>query len=179
MHRPIAVVGAASSIGIRPYDHTAEARHLARAPGVLRELGLATRLQAHDLGDVALPPYRDFVRPPGKARNEESLVQYSHALAERVAAGLEGGRFALVLGGDCSIVLGCLLGASRRAGAIALAYLDAHADFATPEDSDGVRRKYVPGARRRTRHIASRETRRRDGPGAGGGCRLDRATGCD
>jgi arginase len=41
-----------------------------------------------------------------------------------------------VLGGDCSIVLGSLLGASqggeRRVG---LAYFDAHADFATPQES--------------------------------------------
>ena len=135
MHRPVAVVGAPSSIGIRPYDHSGEARHLARAPGFLRGLGLVTRLHAHDLGDVVPPPYRDYLRLSGKARNEEGVGLYSHALADRVAAGLECGRFALVLGGDCSIVLGCLLGASRRAGAIALAYLDAHADFATPEES--------------------------------------------
>jgi arginase len=41
-----------------------------------------------------------------------------------------------VLGGDCSIVLGCLLGARRAArGPIGLVYVDAHADFATPEES--------------------------------------------
>ena len=42
MNRPIAVVGAPSSIGIRPYDD-GEARHLDRAPGVLRERGLDRR----------------------------------------------------------------------------------------------------------------------------------------
>ena len=46
------------------------------------------------------------------------------------------GAFPIVLGGDCSVVLGCLLGA-RRAGSrsIGLAYLDAHADFGTLEES--------------------------------------------
>lgn len=135
MNRPIAVVGAPSSIGIRPYDD-GELRHLNRTPAVLRERGLVNRLRATDLGDVVPPPYKDFVRPPSRARNEEQMVAYSRALGERVAAATAHGSFAVVLGGDCSIVLGCLLGARRTAGAtLGLAYLDAHADFATPEES--------------------------------------------
>ena len=43
MNRPIAVVGAPSSIGIRPYDD-GEVRQLSRAPDVLRERGLIQRL---------------------------------------------------------------------------------------------------------------------------------------
>lgn len=133
--RPITIIGAPSSIGIRPYDHGREARHLDRAPGVLRELGLVSRLAATDLGDVTPPAYRDFTRPPGGVRNEEEVVAYSRRLADQVALGVEEGRFALVLGGDCSIVLGSLLGATRQAGRVGLAYVDAHADFATPEES--------------------------------------------
>jgi arginase len=135
MRHPVAIMGAPSSIGIRPDDQSGEAQHVDRAPGILRELGLVARLDAADLGDVAPPPYQDFTRPPGRARNEAGLVHYSRSLADRVAVGLDTGRFVVVLGGDCSIVLGCLLGAGRRAGQIGLAYLDAHADFATPEES--------------------------------------------
>jgi len=135
MNRPIAVVGAPSSIGIRPYDD-GEARHLNRGPGVLRERGLIGRLGAIDLGDVVPPPYRDYVRPPHRARNEKQVLVYSRSLAERVAAATAHGRFGLVLGGDCSVVLGCVLGAKRTAGGpVGLAYVDAHADFATPEES--------------------------------------------
>src|SRR5918996_3161272 len=135
MDRSISVVGAPSNIGIRPYDD-GEARHLNRAPGVLRERGLIQRLGAIDLGDVAAPPYRDYIRPPNRARNEEQVLVYSRALGERVAAATANGQFAVVLGGDCSIVLGCLLGAKRNArGRVGLAYVDAHADFATPEES--------------------------------------------
>lgn len=133
--RGISVVGAASSIGIRPYDERREARHLDRAPGVLREFGLVERLAADDLGDVTPGRYRDFSRPDGAVRNEPELVEYNRLLADRVTAALEGGRFALVLGGDCSIVLGALLGVTRHAGRIGLAYIDGHADFATPQES--------------------------------------------
>ena len=129
------VIGAPSSIGIRPYDHTGQPRQLARAPHLLRELGLVTRLGANDLGDVLPPPYQDFTRPPGRPRNEAAVVEYSQALAQRVAASVQPGQFTLVLGGDCSIVLGCLLGVSRQVGRAGLIYIDAHADFATPEQS--------------------------------------------
>jgi arginase len=135
MDRAIAVVGAPSSIGVRPYDD-GEARHLNRAPGVLRDRGVIRRLDATDFGDVMPPPYRDYVRPPNRTRNEELVIRYSRALAERVTTAAAHGRFVVVLGGDCSVVLACLLGGKRTAGGpIGLVYLDAHADFATPEES--------------------------------------------
>ncbi|MDP9177090.1 MAG: arginase family protein [Gemmatimonadota bacterium] len=135
MDRPIAIVGAPSSIGIRPYDEGGM-RRLDLAPGVLRDRGIETRLGARDLGDVVPPPYRDFVRPPGRPRNENDVANYSRELAAKVRAGAHDGSFVLVLGGDCSIVLGGLLGARRPGGLpVGLVYVDAHGDFATPEES--------------------------------------------
>lgn len=135
MNRPIAIVGAPSSIGIRPYDD-GSVRRLDLAPNALREQGLPTRLGARDLGDVLPPPYRDLIRPPGRTRNEQGVADYSQALARQVGAAAADESFVVALGGDCSIVLGCLLGV-RQAGRarIGLVYVDAHADFATPESS--------------------------------------------
>lgn len=133
MRSPIAIVGAPSSIGIRPYDEGGS-RRLDLAPGALREQGLIARLAAHDRGDVIPLPYRDFERQGTRPRNEDEVGAYSRALAERVAAASADGEFVLVLGGDCSIVLGCLLGA-RGAGRVGLVYVDAHADFVSPEES--------------------------------------------
>ena len=45
---------------------------------------------------------------------------------------MDAGSFPVVLGGDCSIVLGCLL-ALRRRGRYGLLFLDGHADFYQPE----------------------------------------------
>jgi arginase len=135
MNRSIAIVGAPTSIGIRTYDN-GEPRHLDRAPGVFRELGLVERLGASDLGDVIPPAYRDYVRPVGRARNEADVGAYCLTLGERVQEATGDGRFAVVLGGDCSIVLGSLLGARKSAqGSAGLVYVDAHADFGTPEES--------------------------------------------
>ena len=135
MDRRIAIVGAPSNIGIRPYDDGV-ARHLDRAPAVLRERGLARRLGADDFGDVVPEPYVDYQRPFDRPRNERQVLDYSRRLGDVVAAAVAQGRFALVLGGDCSIVLGSLLGARRALGRpIGLAYVDAHADFATAGES--------------------------------------------
>ena len=135
MFHSVAVIGAPSNIGIRPYDD-GRMRHLDRVPDILRERDLIKRLGAMDLGNVTPPPYADFVRPPNRARNEEQVVAYSRALSERVAEAVDLGRFAVVVGGDCSNVLGSLLGVRRSVkGPIGLAYVDAHADFATPEES--------------------------------------------
>src|SRR5690606_7407457 len=113
--RGIALVGAPSSIGIRPYDDSGIPRGLDQAPAVLRAQGLADRSDVEDFGDVVPPAYEGFEREPGHVRNEQGLVTYAHALADRVAAAGSDGRFVLLLGGDCSIVLGALLGISRQA----------------------------------------------------------------
>ena len=134
MTRPIAIVGAPSSIGIRPYDDGSP-RRLDLAPGALRRQGLVARLAARDWGDVVPPPYRDVVRPAGRPRNEEDVAAYSRQLARRVAAAADDGAFVLLLGGDCSIVLGALLGVRRTGRSPGLVYVDAHADFSTPEES--------------------------------------------
>ncbi|MBC7897038.1 MAG: arginase family protein [Cytophagaceae bacterium] len=134
--RGLTLLGAPSNIGIRPYDD-GRLRALDRAPALLRTRGLMARIGAKDLGDVHPPAYEDFVRPPRYVRNETPLVQYSGALAERIANAGAHGDFVVLIGGDCSIVVGATMGASRLVGdrAVGLAYVDAHADFATEEES--------------------------------------------
>lgn len=134
MTRRVTVLGAPSSLGIRPYDDGGR-RRVEQAPRVLREQGLVERLGARDAGDVEPPPYVDFERPSTRPRNEEAVAAYSRDLGARVAASAGGGDFTLVLGGECSVVLGCLLGLTASRDRVGLAYVDAHADFATPEES--------------------------------------------
>jgi arginase len=134
--REIALIGAPSSIGIRPYDESGLVREIHRAPALFRELELGRRVGALDMGDVLPPPYVDFDRPPGGARNVPGVESYSRELARRIAFATAGGKFVLLVGGECSIVLGALLGAREGSrGEVGLAYVDGHADFATPSES--------------------------------------------
>lgn len=133
---PVAVIGAPSAIGISPYEGGGP-RRLDLAPGSLRERGVSERLAASDLGDVVPPPgYSDLVRPSGRVRNQDDVAGYARELAGRVASTTREGRFVLLLGGDCSILLGALLGL-RQGGRspVGLVYFDAHSDFATLEES--------------------------------------------
>jgi arginase len=135
MIRAKSLIGAPSSVGIRPYDNGTP-RRLDLAPVTLRKKGLGARVALRDLGDVISPPYRDFVRTPGKPRNEAEVAVYSRALASRIAGMSNPESFLLLLGGDCSIILGALLGLRLRGCArVGLVYVDAHADFATPDTS--------------------------------------------
>jgi arginase len=86
IQRSVAILGAATNIGIRPHDSARGPRRLDLAPAALRDFGLVARLGARDLGDVTSPPYRDFRRPPKGIRNEAELVDYNRALADRIAS---------------------------------------------------------------------------------------------
>jgi arginase len=78
---------------------------------------------------------------------------------DRVQTTIASRRFPLVLGGDCSIVLGPLL-ALRRRGRYGLAYIDCHADFWHPlRRAD--RRGSVARPRSRDRTRANRPQRPR------------------
>ena len=102
---------------------------------MLRELGLVQLIGAHDAGDVPQQRYRDVQRPRRGIRNEAEVGQFSRELATGLAHARQNDEFLVVLGGDCSIILGCLLGAAQHHRTIGLAYIDAHADFGTPEES--------------------------------------------
>ena len=64
--------------------------------------------------------------------NPQAIRDYSPRLADAVAAVLDEGEFPVVLGGDCSILLGTML-AVRRRGRYGLMYIDGDADFYQPE----------------------------------------------
>jgi arginase len=169
MTRSISLLGAPSNLGLKPYDDSGQARGVDEAPGVLRELGLVLRLGARDCGDVTAPPYRDFVRPPGGTRNVEEIVRYSHALGAAVREATSGGELLFVLGGDCSILLGTLLGL----GPCGLAFIDGHCDFATPAISGtggaaGMDLAFAVGRGRQSARATRRASHRR---GARGGPR--------
>ncbi len=129
----IAVLDAPSNLGLMPPSPKSEpgVRWL---PDALRERGLISRIGAIDAGRVAPPAYDPAVNPQSGVRNSEAIASYAHALAKRVADLLQTDHFPLVLGGDCSILLGPLL-ALRRAGRFGLCFIDGHLDLLTPETS--------------------------------------------
>ena len=103
-------------------------------PGVLRAFGLRDRLGAVDAGEVVAPGYGFERDATTGVRNPREIADYSAALARAVGKQLDADRFPLVLGGDCSILLGTLLALHRR-GRYGLVFLDGHEDLQTPDVS--------------------------------------------
>jgi arginase len=64
--------------------------------------------------------------------NANAIAAWSPRLADAVEDVLDEGEFPVVLGGDCTIVLGSML-ALRRRGRYGLLFIDGHADFFQPE----------------------------------------------
>jgi arginase len=123
--RPYRIIEAPSVLGLRPSG-------VERLPERLLAEGLATRLQAQVVARVDTPPYDPVRDPQTLTLNAQSIAQWTPRLADAVAAVLDAGGFPLVLGGDCSIVLGPML-ALRRRGRYGLLFIDGHADFYQPE----------------------------------------------
>ena len=103
-----------------------------RLPEALLGNGLAEGIAARRGPRLATPEY-DFERDPEtKTLNARSIAAWSATLADAVGLSLDHGEFPVVLGGDCSILLGSAL-ALRRRGRYGLLFIDGHADFYQPE----------------------------------------------
>jgi arginase len=118
-------VEAPSILGLKPNG-------VERLPQTLLANGLADRLRARHGGRVEAPPYRAERDPETLTLNDREIRDYSPRLADAVGAALDTGAFPIVLGGDCSILLGSML-ALRRRGRYGLLFVDGHTDFYQPE----------------------------------------------
>jgi arginase len=95
--------------------------------------GLVERLSARHAGRVEPECLRSSQRDPHTGvLNAGAIATYTHQLADAVGPLLDAGEFPVVLGGDCSIVLGSAL-ALRRRGRYGLLFIDGQADFFQPE----------------------------------------------
>ena len=120
-----AVIEAPSVLGLFP-------RGVEHLPDALLGAGLADTLDARRAGRVEPPPYEPRRDPATGLLNPTGLRDYAHQLADATGEVLDGGEKPVVLGGDCSILLGNLLALNRR-GRFGLLFLDGHADFYQPE----------------------------------------------
>lgn len=131
----IAVIGAPTSAG-------AFSAGQEDAPAALRDAGLlealiAAGVDAVDLGDIPRFAWRPDPSSP-RAMNVRAVRQAAEAVAERVRAARRAGRLPLVIGGDCTVELGTVLGFADLADRPGLVYFDPHPDLNTPESvTDG------------------------------------------
>jgi arginase len=101
-------------------------------PEALLRAGLAAALGARHAGRVEAPEWRPERDPATGLRNAGAIAAYARDLSAALGPMLDAGEVPVVLGGDCSILLGPLLALRRRGGRHGLLFLDGHADSWPP-----------------------------------------------
>jgi arginase len=124
-----------------PTDVGAADRGASMGPEAMRVAGLAGALAArgldvHDFGNLAGPG--NPARPPVEGyRHLEEVVAWNRAVHDAVGAELAHGRLPILLGGDHCLAIGSISAVARhcreRGRRLRVLWLDAHADFNTPE----------------------------------------------
>jgi arginase len=130
----LCVLSAPSNLGLKPPPSGGEPG-VREMPASLMKRDLLTRLRAVDAGLVAPPPYSPEFDLRTGMRNAAAIRNYTVQLADRIGELLDQSSFPLVLGGDCSILLGSAL-ALRRRGRFGLLFIDGHTALLTPETSE-------------------------------------------
>lgn len=128
---PIDVIEAPTNLGLRPDEKgripsTDKAAPVLIGAGLLRHLQVRSRTRLHQL------PYVVGADPGTKLRNGRKIRAFNLEMADAVERSLKRGGFPLVVGGECSDLLGGMLGL-RRAGGRGLVHIDGHSDFFTPD----------------------------------------------
>ncbi|MEO3432025.1 arginase family protein [Inquilinus sp. CAU 1745] len=123
--RPYAVLEAPSTLGLATDG-------VEGLPDRLLELRLADRILARRAGRLATPPKDRTPDSETRILNAKAIAAWSPKLADAVEEVLNAGEFPVVLGGDCTIVLGSML-ALRRRGRYGLFFIDGNADFFQPD----------------------------------------------
>jgi arginase len=124
--KPCSIIHAPSDLGLRRTG-------VDRLPEALRSGGLLEGIpDVRYAGCVAVPPYNPLRDEATGVLNPDGIADFSLRLSERVSFTLDLGHFPLVLGGDCSILLGPAL-ALRKRGRFGLFFIDGHADYYSPE----------------------------------------------
>ena len=125
-----------------PLDLGAGRRGVDMGPSALRIARLNTRISdlnfnLSDVGDVPVTIQETHDAGNHNARYLNQIVAVCQALSDQVSLTMNEGFFPLVLGGDHSVAIGTIAGASRyyhnRGERLGVIWVDAHSDMNTPD----------------------------------------------
>ncbi len=123
-------------IGV-PIDMGAGRRGVDMGPSAIRYASLREKLidlgyTVEDTGNIEVAIMETCRITEPKLKYIDCIVPMARRTAGAVATSIQGGRFPLVLGGDHSIAIGSIHGATKHKK-LGVIWVDAHADFNTPE----------------------------------------------
>ena len=105
-----------------------------KLPGWLKEHGFHDRIHPEKVLSIEPLEYSMHLDHESGIRNANKIVNYAIEQAKLLFEQLNRNTFQLIIGGDCSILLGSAI-ALRQKGNYGLFFLDGHTDFIWPEIS--------------------------------------------
>ncbi|MFC7192866.1 hypothetical protein ACFQL7_25685 [Halocatena marina] len=104
----VLVLDAPSNLGLNPPEE-GSTPGCYKLPWALHDRNLMDLINAGDAGSLVPPRYLAHWEPGEGDRNAESIANYSVELADRLIETIQTEQQVLVLGGDCSILIGNML----------------------------------------------------------------------
>jgi arginase len=132
MLKHLIIIEAPSNLGLKQLRDVEPG--VRKLPAWLKTHGLYDALQPQKVIYVEPPPYSMHLDEESGVRNADDIVSYSKTLSEEITTALNAAQFPLVIGGDCSILIGCAL-ALKSIGTYGLFFIDGHTDFVLPHFS--------------------------------------------
>jgi arginase len=125
-------------IGV-PFNSAGTANSVAGGPAALLNAGIVQRWRKPTaigcVGEVDVGTPSTVRDPSSGLLAQDSLITMTAAVRNAVRQTLRGGRFPLVLGGDCSLLLGTMRGVQDEHGDTGLLFVDGHEDAWPPRHS--------------------------------------------
>jgi arginase len=129
-NKEVVYVSAPSNLGLKrmPYAD-ADGPGARKAPAVFEQFSFKERLGISQSYTIIPPAYSGEVEAKTGIRNLHELIEYSQKYASVIKEMIAKNQFPIVIGGDCSILIGSML-ALKQSGNYGLVHIDGHTDYA-------------------------------------------------
>ena len=127
----ISILEFPSNLGLKQTGYAPEPG-VKNLPDWLKKFGFHKEIRPEKMLRLEPPDYAMDLDKESGVRNAEKIINYAIQQSEMLLEQLNGGNFQIIIGGDCSILIGNSI-ALKKKGAYGLFFLDGHTDFMWPE----------------------------------------------
>ena len=131
--KPVSIIESPSNLGLAILKPGHEPG-VKKLPAWLRQFGFHEQVRPVTVTTTKVPAYEGRVDKISGVRNRDQILEYMFTQENVLAEHLDAGWFPLVIGGDCSLLIGNMFALKKR-GAYGVFYLDGHTDYVLPSQS--------------------------------------------
>ncbi|MBL1220770.1 arginase family protein [Chryseobacterium sp. L7] len=130
MQRNITIFEFPFNLGLKKKEHETEPG-VRKLPDWLRQFDFHKEINPSTVLSLEAPEYKMELDAESGVLNADAVIDYAQKQADLILNNYQKGTFNIMLGGDCSILIGTAL-ALKKLGNFGLFYLDGHTDFIPP-----------------------------------------------